>query len=107
MSAPVKLPAVRSTIQRWVEDQMVANQVSKEDLATALGISNERATRRLSGSSDFKAAEIFKMALLFDKHWYNDIVRPFEVGTDEITLGKAICLAREEGKDLCLIDRAG
>ena len=106
MSTIVKLPEVKSTIQRWVEDQMEANQVSKEDLAVALDISNEKATRRLSGSSDFKAAELIKMARLFNKHWYYDIVRPFGIGADEITLKEAIRLAREDGKNWEMVDHA-
>ncbi|MGH1435493.1 MAG: helix-turn-helix domain-containing protein [Lewinella sp.] len=104
MTARVKMPNVKSTIQRWVEDQMEANELNKQELAIALDISNEQATRRLNGSSDFKAAELIKMARLFNKHWYYDIVRPFGVGKDEITLDQAEDLAKEEGKDWDLVD---
>ncbi len=104
MTATLNAAKVKPTIQRWVEDQMEAQEVSKERLAKALGITNEQATRRLRGSTDFNADEIIKMAQLFNKHWYYDIVRPFGVCKDEITLDQAEELAREEGKDWDLVD---
>lgn len=104
MTATLNTAKVKPTIQRWVEDQMEAQEVSKDRLAEALGITNEQATRRLRGSTDFNADEIIKMAQLFNKHWYYDIVRPFGVCKDEITLDQAEGLAREEGKDWDLVD---
>ena len=77
-----------------------------EELAEALNLSQEQVTRRLSGSSKFKADDVIALARFLGKHWYYDIVRRFGVATDEITLDQAMELARQEGKDWDLVDRA-
>ncbi|MEM9928546.1 MAG: helix-turn-helix transcriptional regulator, partial [Bacteroidota bacterium] len=85
MSSPT-IVTVKTNLERWFEDQCAARQMTKKDVAEAIGISTNLLGRLLNAPEKADAKFIVGLATVFQVGCWTDIlVKEFGFGTDQLT----------------------
>jgi len=68
----------------WIKSKASAQQW--DAFHRVLGVSSKKMTRLANGTDKWTKGYIQKIADHFEVHWYEDIVVPFGVGAQDITI---------------------
>lgn len=104
----IKRPAVRATFDRWFEDQLLDTDMTAEAVSDALDLNSTKSlSRRINNPEAWSGEEFIRLARLFNKHWYTDLVCVFpelRPVLSKINLEQAFADAIENGQRWDLYD---
>lgn len=95
---------VKVTLDRWFEDKLDERGLSREEVASYLGISHNKLSRVLNDPPTADAAIIRGLAELFNiGDWFDVLVREFGFGTDVCSLNDFNQLLQPTGHQLDVV----
>lgn len=88
---------VKATFERYLQDLIEEKGIDRKDVCDALSITGYRLTYLSQRPQEASGSEVVGLANLFGLDFWDELVLPFGLGKDRMTIAEAFNAATQQG----------
>lgn len=90
-------PFVKATFERFLEDKLEEAALDRKELADAMNITGYRLTYISQRPQEAIGSEVVALAKIFGLDFWDELILPFGLGKDRMTIAEAFDAATQQG----------